>query len=751
MHSPIPVGLLFAATVVFGQNPAGSAEVDPQVIEEAATAETVRVIAYLRAQPHDRIIQSTRTIHQPGIDAARAEIALAAEGSFVDEQQIASAHAAADLAEVRVRQLLAQQIRTATAADQALVRARIEGLGGSVTHAYTILNAVAARLPSSALTALAEHPSIARIGPDARLKPRLDVSGQVIGAPAFWGVGLTGAGVSIGLIDTGVARQALYLAGAKIIDGPVFLPSNWPPYDDDPTSPTDRAAHGSIIAAILAMQPLPGYSRHQGIARGATIYNLKAAGALEHKADLFESALMAALDYGVLNTPAKIFNVSFSGVGNPNELDTIMANWNVIVVFAGARGPMNGVSVEAIDDHNTVSRNDDTLDPNRLSSLPGSYKPDLVAPGVNVSIPNGQGGFVYFNDVIGSSAAAPHVTGGLALLQQSGITDMQTAKAILINSAFGEAWTPERGWGYLDLEKARVPGSYFTGFADMHRSRFFAGPPDSGLFRATLVAKVKPGNWQRLGLFIIDRDTGGEVAGSVNNTNVQRVSVPNGNYVVKVTGLDIPTDFALALSRRGFQQMTIAHIDLRCSGPSTARLGSMVTVQCTALNSGDLEAHNVTATVGGSLSECLLDFGRVAGHSSRTRSCTAQAIRVGNGGSGAQLWPYNGYEAWDVLDPPEGSGFPMLVTPTRSGLRGVVRDSAQKPVAGVTVRLTGPVIRITTTSATGEYFFSDLAPGSGSYTITPSRTGWSFTPAAATATAGTDFIHSTDFFATSVP
>jgi hypothetical protein len=55
---------------------------------------------------------------------------------------------------------------------------------------------------------------------------------------------------------------------------------------------------------------------------------------------------------------------------------------------------------------------------------------------------------------------------------------------------------------------------------------------------------------------------------------------------------------------------------------------------------------------------------------------------------------------------------------------------------GVTMNLTGGAIATTTTGVGGAYSFGGLAPGS--YTVTPSKTGWTFTPAATTLTVSTN-------------
>jgi len=64
--------------------------------------------------------------------------------------------------------------------------------------------------------------------------------------------------------------------------------------------------------------------------------------------------------------------------------------------------------------------------------------------------------------------------------------------------------------------------------------------------------------------------------------------------------------------------------------------------------------------------------------------------------------------------------------PVRYTLSGYVRDNASNPVIGTVVQLTGEAVQDVTVSATGLYAFTDLS--SGTYTVTPSSTNWTFSP-----------------------
>jgi len=59
-------------------------------------------------------------------------------------------------------------------------------------------------------------------------------------------------------------------------------------------------------------------------------------------------------------------------------------------------------------------------------------------------------------------------------------------------------------------------------------------------------------------------------------------------------------------------------------------------------------------------------------------------------------------------------------------ISGTILDGGSNPVSGVTVSYTGTASGSTTTDGSGNYTISSLVDGS--YTITPTKTGWTFTP-----------------------
>jgi subtilisin family serine protease len=655
---------------------------------------TNAVIIVLRTQPDVKMMRTIRESYGPSLQSALADLKAAAETQLANEPRLARAQAMADRLEVEARRAMNRAVEKQCGPERDAFLSRLEGVGATHVHAYRSMNAVAARIPAAALRALEEDEAVAEIVLDGVLYGQLDVSAVTLGTPAFWDVGLTGSGQSIALIDSGVDRTHPALAGATIIDGPVFSSQWFLLHHDNPTSPDDYtiAGHGTQMAGILVSQGSPGYPRHWGVARGATLFNLKAAFESGTESPgiprtlLTYSAMLAALDYVVTDTPAKIVNISYaeggtstsSGAAAARLVDLAIANYDIAVVvgFPDVFDPYvahNTIAVGAMDDRNTVSRLDDMPLPTPPSpNYTGERKPDLTAPGINImtTANHWEGGQPDFTAIPGvptfypiapntfavihsPSAAAAHVSGALALLRQIGITDMLVAKAVLINSADGQSWAADQGYGSLDLWKAKTPGSYFS--RDLNpgsNMKYFSSQVNSGAIDVTVVKTRLPG-FYGAPFTIYDRRTG-MVAYRDSGQWVQKHSLPNGHYVIALFDEGV-VDWAIAVSRRGFDEVMPASLSARCWGDPVVKQGSKYFVTCAVTNQGDLEnqvwGDAGVAPNGSGAANCVIDFGRVAGHSTRTQSCQVTAGAPGLTETCVRLRAGRDYVAQPIVQP----------------------------------------------------------------------------------------------------
>jgi uncharacterized repeat protein (TIGR01451 family) len=90
-----------------------------------------------------------------------------------------------------------------------------------------------------------------------------------------------------------------------------------------------------------------------------------------------------------------------------------------------------------------------------------------------------------------------------------------------------------------------------------------------------------------------------------------------------------------------------------------------------------------------------------------------------------------------------------IAVAAKPAISGTVRDSGGAGLPDVTLTLTGSAFDTTTTAADGRYEFGNL-PAGGSFTVTPSATGYAFTPTSTTLSTLTA-DQSADFTATCTP
>jgi len=174
-------------------------------------------------------------------------------------------------------------------------------LSARVTAQFKLINAVAATLPTSKLTAVAFFDDVQMVFPDTKrqiIPPETDMpkpSRKVteaetmeaslevwysrfpfwIGADKVWAEGLTGEGVRVGMLDTGIFYEHPDLAGV-VEDYKVFT-------SERDVFPYDNNGHGTATASCIAAQGIvdwdlgvPGLVfKVKGVAPGAKIIGAK--------------------------------------------------------------------------------------------------------------------------------------------------------------------------------------------------------------------------------------------------------------------------------------------------------------------------------------------------------------------------------------------------------------------------------------------------------------------------------------------
>lgn len=382
----------------------------------------------------------------PGL---RRTLAASGEASFfVVLEERAPLDAATSIRDWRARGRFAYEtLRRTAAASQAPVLAELAKLG--VPHrAFFIANVVHVTGSLAVAERLATLPGIERlveerVHPLPPLEPGAAVpsAGGVewnvarVGADRMWDLGITGQGIVVGSIDTGVdfqhpalVRQYRGNTGAGFAHDYDW----WDPAGACPGQrPCDPDGHGTHTTGTIVGGDGPGpLPNDVGVAPGATWIAAKAC-------DFFscsDSLLLSAAEFMLAPTdlagndpdpdrrPHVVNNSWGGGVFDPFFLEAVRA-WRaagIFPVFAnGNAGPFcqttgspadypESFSVGATDVADRIAEFS-----SRGASLLGPVKPNISAPGVGVrsSVPGG--GYLVAE---GTSMAAPHVTGAVALL-----------------------------------------------------------------------------------------------------------------------------------------------------------------------------------------------------------------------------------------------------------------------------------------------------------------------------------------------
>ena len=376
-------------------------------------------------------------------------------------------------------------VRTDSVSDSAAVQAAVRHAGGTVSRPLDLIAGFTARVPSGALEALRHTTGVAAVTVDGSVRLKSDQWNSSSGTDSSvqdidwssrgWSNSgssttstLTGAGVGVALIDSGVAPVDGLSQPGKVVNGPDLSFESQNPE----LANIDSYGHGTHMAGIIAgndTTTAAGVPKFTGIAPGANLISLKVAAA-NGATDV--SQVIAAIDWVVTHRSdpglnIRVMNLSFGTDSTQDaKLDplsyAVEAAWRkgiVVVVSVGNDGESATrvtmpaanpyvIAVGAADEHGTAARTDDTVAPysSRGSSVrhadvlaAGSSVISLRTPGsfVDENYPEARvadaAGEVRFFRGSGTSQAAAVVSGTVALLlqQRPGLTPDQVKKTLM--------------------------------------------------------------------------------------------------------------------------------------------------------------------------------------------------------------------------------------------------------------------------------------------------------------------------------
>ena len=433
---------------------------------------------------------------------------------------------------------------------EAVAERSVELVGGAVGRDLDLIDSFTAEVPADAVARLRTAPGVAEVTPDgsvhlqgSRWRPDRDrdrgsFERRLRNSEIDWvhrrrdadGDELTGKGVTVAVIDSGVVPVDGLDDEGKVVDGPDLSFES----QSDETRYLDTFGHGTHMAGIIAGKA----DDFTGVAPDARLLSLKVAAA-DGATDV--SQVIAALDWVVQHRrdegmDVRVVNLSFGTESTqPYVLDPLAhaaeVAWRrgiVVVVSAGNNGNLTErltdpamdpyvLAVGASDDLGTDSRGDDVVtDFSNRGSL--ERTPDLLAPGRSIQSLRNPGSYIdeaypsgrvatsdgseprYFRGS-GTSQSAAFVSGVVALLlqQRPDLTPDQV-KALLTSTADRIEGTDRRlqGAGLIDARAAAR-----------------ASTPSSAFVRQTFPVSTGHGSLEaaRGGSHVADPETGVELTG----------------------------------------------------------------------------------------------------------------------------------------------------------------------------------------------------------------------------------------------
>ncbi|MFE9993723.1 S8 family serine peptidase [Streptomyces avermitilis] len=307
---------------------------------------------------------------------------------------------------------------------------------------------------------------------DARVEADMAESNAQIGTRAAWDAGLTGDGVTVAVLDTGVDTAHPDLAG-RVSRSKSFI---------DGEEVADRNGHGTHVTSTVGGSGAASDGTERGVAPGATLAVGKV---LSDQGAGSESQIIAGMEWAARDVQARIVSMSLGSTEASDGTDPMAAAVDslseetgaLFVVAAGNTGAPSSIgSPGAADSALTVGAVDSSDRAAYFTSAgprhgDNALKPDLAAPGVDIRAARSQlaPGTGYYTSMSGTSMATPHVAGVAALLaeQHPDWTGARLKDALMSTSGQLDASVYQLGAGRVSVPDAVGARVTATGSADL--------------------------------------------------------------------------------------------------------------------------------------------------------------------------------------------------------------------------------------------------------------------------------------------
>lgn len=269
---------------------------------------------------------------------------------------------------------------------------------------------------------LASAPEVERIWLDLPVHTCLDSAAARVQAPLAWNMGITGQGIRIAIVDTGIDPQhpdfqGRIAAGINLRGGSYF----------------DDSGHGTHVAGAAAGGGAASGGRYRGVAPGATLYIAKA---LDAHGSGMMSDVMAGVEWAVAQR-VHVIGLSLGSEGPGDGTDALSETCNmavqlgvIVCTASGNSGPRRSsigapgvarwvITVGASSDNDAVMEFS-----GRGPTQDNRPKPDVCFPGENIISCRARGTSIghviddHYTEMSGTSMATPQAVGAVALILQ---------------------------------------------------------------------------------------------------------------------------------------------------------------------------------------------------------------------------------------------------------------------------------------------------------------------------------------------
>ncbi|MFF1709171.1 S8 family serine peptidase [Streptomyces sp. NPDC058268] len=314
---------------------------------------------------------------------------------------------------------------------------------------------------------------IDKIWLDGRVDADMARSNEQIGTPKAWEAGLTGKGVKVAVLDTGVDSGHPGLKD-RVDATKSFIPGE---------EVADRNGHGTHVTSTVGGSGAESEgNKEKGVAPGATLFVGKV---LSDEGSGSESQIIAGMEWAAKDVGAKVVSMSLGSQEASDGTDPMAAAVNTLskdtgalfVIAAGNTGAPSSIGSPGAADSALTIGAVDSADQAAYFTSQGprhgdnALKPDLSAPGVDILAARSQlvSGEGYYTEMSGTSMATPHVAGVAALLAEKH-PDWSGARlkdALMSTSAQLDASAYELGSGRVSVPDAIDARVTASGSADL--------------------------------------------------------------------------------------------------------------------------------------------------------------------------------------------------------------------------------------------------------------------------------------------